>query len=206
MTRSSRDLTKRSSLLVAVLASSFLFTACGSDPGTPESAPSQPAVAPTEPGSVFDPSTPPLKVPDDLAATVKEQTRTGAVQNDPRTGKPVPEQLLVFMKLLNDTNAYVVEARITDEAELTAAYKRIWDWAYASGFGLYAVPTLEEEAAGIDPTSPTPATYLNIVTRDGTNYCAIDIRYLGEKLEPSNLIRQALLTMPCADLATGETE
>jgi len=203
MIRSSRSVTKSTSMLALLLASSFLLSACGSDPVAAPETPVQsaPATPPAEQGSVFDPATPPLEVPEDLAAVVKEQTTTGSTQNDPRTGKPVPEQLLVFMKLLNDTNAYVVEARLTDEAEITAAYKRIWDWAYASGFGLYAVPTLEEEAAGVDPTSPTPATYLNIVTRDGTNYCAIDIRYLGEKLEPSNLIRQSLLTMACAELA-----
>ncbi len=203
MIRLSRHAAKRIALIAALASSSFLLAACGSDPvAAPQPAPS---ASPSAPTSVFDPATPPLKVPDALASTVKEQIRTGATQNDPRTGKPVPEQLLVFMKLLNDTNAYVVEAAITDEAELTAAYKRIWDWAYASGFGLYAVPSLEEEAAGVDPTDPTPTTYLNIVTRDGTNYCAVDIRYLGEKLEPSNLIRQALLTMACAELA-GETE
>jgi hypothetical protein len=201
-------LTKRTTLLAALLISSFVLSACGSETVTPSQTATQPAptASPSEPGSVFDPNTPPLQVPDELAATVKEQIRTGAVQNDPRTGKPVPQELLTFMKLLNDTNVYVVEAQITDAAELTAAYKRIWDWAAASGLGLYAVPTLEEEEAGIDPTDPTPATYLNIVTLDGTNYCAIDIRYLGEKVEPSNLIRQSLLTMACAELASGDTE
>jgi len=109
------------------------------------------------------------------------------------------------MKFLNDTNVYVVEAELTDEAEITAVYKRAWDWAAAAGLGLYAALTSEELDAGVDPTDPIPAEILGIVTLDGTNYCAVDIRYLGEKLKPSNLIRQSLLVMGCAEFLTEYT-
>ena len=190
----------------ALIAAALLLAGCGStnpeaSTGSDSSSPVTTATAPAEEeASLFTPDAPARKVPADLGARVKELIASGESANDPRTNTPLPEALPMFMKLLNETNAYVVDAKLTDEADLVAAYKRIWDWAASAGLGLFAILSAEERAAGIKPTDPTPATILNIVTLDGTQYCAIDIRYLGEKLNPPTLIQQALLTMPCADL------
>jgi hypothetical protein len=188
--------------IFTIIITSLALAGCSSNNQTPAPVPSKNASEKEVDCSVFDPNCEPIKVSDEQSSVIKDQMNTGSVQNDPRTGEPVPEKLITFMKFLNETNIYVVEAEISELSELTAAYKRVWDWAAAAGLGLYAGLTSEELEAGIDPTDPTPATILGIVTLDGTNYCAIDIRYLGEKVEPSHLIQQSLLTMPCADLAT----
>lgn len=65
------------------------------------------------------------RLSDDTTPVASEPKDGALIQDDFRTGKPLPKKFITFMNFLNDTNVYVVEAELTDKAEIIAAYKRV---------------------------------------------------------------------------------
>jgi hypothetical protein len=124
----------------------------------------------------------------------------GVANEDPR-GFAFDNNLIDFMDKVNEVNAFVFNnlANFESGADIDEIYRNLWLYGEAYGFRMSAILTQEALDAGDSEFTPQSAAFINILTKDNVNYCAVDERILNPDYDPNQALQQSLLFYSCEE-------
>lgn len=129
-----------------------------------------------------------------------EDVTRGVANEDPR-GYAFDSNLIDFMDKVNETNAFVFDnlANFESGADIDEIFRNLWLYGEAYGFRMSAILTQEALDAGDSEFTPQSAAFINILTKDNVNYCAVDERILNPDYDQNQALQQSLLFSSCEE-------
>jgi hypothetical protein len=136
----------------------------------------------------------------DANENVLEDVTRGVANKDPR-GYEFDNNLIDFMDKLNEVNLFVFDnlASFESGADIDEIFRNLWLYGEAYGFRMTAILTQEALDAGDNEYTPQSAAFINILTKDGVNYCAVDERVLNPDFDQNQALQQSLLFYSCEE-------
>ena len=134
----------------------------------------------------------------DANTNLLEDVTRGVANEDPR-GYAFDNNLIDFMDKVNEVNLFVFDnlANFESGADIDEIYRNLWLYGEAYGFRMSAILTQEALDAGDSEFTPQAAAFINILTKDNVNYCAVDERILNPDFDPNQALQQSLLFYSC---------
>lgn len=136
---------------------------------------------------------------DEIVNQLEDVTR-GVANEDPR-GYAFDNNLIDFMDKVNEVNAFVFDnlANFESGADIDEIFRNLWLYGEAYGFRMTAILTQEALDAGDSEFTPQSAAFINILTKDNVNYCAVDERILNPDYDQNQALQQSLLFYSCEE-------
>ena len=114
---------------------------------------------------------------------------------DSRNAQPINPDVLTFLDDLNKLNGYIFQNPNLPEKEITIMYQNLWGGAFAKKIGLQAQETENKKIKTTDPQMTKVLTIEDTV--NNLEYCALDTRYLGAKINNPGIFDMALISGSC---------